>query len=388
MKKLICDPFGGLAGDMLLGALLDLGAPPDELRAGLSSLGLPGWSLEVEDTERRGLGCTRARFVVAGEEEHRHLPLIRKLIAASALPMGVRAAAVSVFERLAGAEGRVHRIPEDEVHFHEVGAADAILDVCGVTLALHLLGAEGLLSGPLPAGTGTVDCAHGTLPVPVPAVVELCKGFTLLAGVGDGEMVTPTGAALLAALGAPLLSGLAYRTLGAGYGAGERPGSVVRAVLAEVEAESPTESGGYAHDEVEVLETHVDDATAESLGYLMERLFAAGALDVAYAPVVMKKSRPGIALTCIAPPANTEEVLGVLFTESTTLGVRRRRDARAVLEREIVEVDTPWGRARAKLAGGAVHPEHEDCARIAREHGVALRRVYEEVQGAVRRKGR
>ncbi len=387
MKKLILDPFGGLAGDMLLGALVDLGAPAEELRAGLASLGIPGWSLEVEQTERRGLGCTRARFLIAQEDEHRHLPLIRELIAGSALPEEVRGSAMAVFEKLAAAEGRVHRIAPEEVHFHEVGAADAILDICGVSLALHLLGVDGVLSGPLPAGTGTVDCAHGTLPVPAPAVFELCEGFTLLAGVGEGEMVTPTGAAVIAALGAPMPAGLAYRSLGAGYGAGARPGSIVRAVLAEVDAEVPAGRSAHGADEVEVLECHLDDTTPETLGYLMERLFAAGALDVAYAPVVMKKSRPGIALTCIAPPSLAEDALVVLFAESTTLGVRRRREARAVLEREIVEVETPWGSARAKVAGGAAHPEHEDCARIAREHGVPLRRVYEEVQGAVRRKG-
>lgn len=382
MKVALIDAFGGLAGDMLLGALVDLatrtggsGDGPDTgFLAPLDSLGLPDWKLTVTPTRRRSLGALAVDFRVPHEHAHRHLPEILARIEGSGLGARAKRLAMATFTRLAEAEARVHRIPVDQVHFHEVGAADAILDICGVALAVEHLGIDELRSGPLPAGSGTVRCDHGEMPCPVPAVVELLGAFELRAGEGEGEMVTPTGAALLATLGRPLGrgdAGLRYRPLAAGYGAGTREQSVLRVTLAEVDE--------AASDEVLMLETNLDDASPEQLAWAMERLFDVGALDVSYAPLVMKKGRPGVALRIMAPIELRAIVLETLFAETPTLGVREQRVTRTVLEREIVQVQTPRGKARVKVAGGQGHPEYEDCARIAREHGVPLREIYEEV---------
>ncbi len=373
MPALLLEPFGGLAGDMFLGALIDLGADVEAIRQALGSLGLPEWRLEVTSTERRHLGCTKATFEIPPEKGHRHLPEILERIAASSLPGRGRERASAAFQALAEAEAKVHRIPVEQVHFHEVGAADAILDVCGVATALELLGIGKIVSTALPAGSGTVRCDHGELPCPVPAVVELLAGrFELLAGEGEGEMVTPTGAALLSALGEPLPAGLRHRALRTGYGAGTRSTSVVRATLIELEGVATSRDT----DAVVVLEFQVDDQSPEQLGFLMERAFETGALDLFHAPVFMKKGRPGVAVTLIARPEDEASMLDLLFAETTTLGVRRRVTQRVVLARRHERVETPWGPVRIKLAGEGAAPEYEDCAAIARQAGVPLREVY------------
>lgn len=377
MGILLLDPFGGLAGDMLLGGLLDLGASADLLRLHLSSIGLPRFELVVEPTTRRHLGCTRARWEVQDEREHRHLPEILAMITGSSMPVRARAMAEEAFGRLAEAEARVHRIDVDAVHFHEVGAADAILDICGVCLALAELEVDDILCSPLPGGQGEVRCDHGAMPALAPATAELLRGFPVLAGSGDGEQVTPTGAALLATWGRPLPRGTALTLGAAGYGAGSRGGSVLRLTRAEL-------IGGHGLDRVAVLETHLDDRTGEELAYLLECLMAAGALDAAFAPLVMKKGRPGVALTCMVRPEEQDRVRQVLLRESGTLGVREHLVDRTVLPREVREVQTRFGPLAVKVSGERAEPEYEPCARAAREHGIPLREVYEEVRRAFR----
>jgi uncharacterized protein (TIGR00299 family) protein len=377
MGILLLDAFGGLAGDMLLGGLLDLGASADLLRLHLSSIGLPRFELVVEPATRRHLGCTRVRWEVEDETDHRHLPDILAMITGSSLPVRARAMAEEAFGRLAEAEARVHRIDVDAVHFHEVGAADAILDICGVCLALTELEVDEILCTPLPGGQGEIRCDHGTMPALAPATAELLKGFPVLAGAGDGEQVTPTGAALLATWGRPLPRGTAVTLGAAGYGAGTRESSVLRLAHAEL-----AEARGQ--DTVAVLETHLDDRTGEELAYLLERLLEAGALDAAYAPLVMKKGRPGVALTCMARPEERDQVREVLLRESGTLGVRERLVERTVLPREVREVETRFGPLAVKVSGDRAEPEYEPCARAAREHGIPLREVYEEVRRAFR----
>jgi uncharacterized protein (TIGR00299 family) protein len=374
-RVMLLDPFGGLAGDMLLGGLLDLaGERLEWLRGELSSLGLPNWSLEVEAAERRHLGCTRAIFHVPHEHDHRHLPEIRDRILASSMPERAKAKAVLAFEVLAEAEARVHRVPVDHVHFHEVGAADAILDICACSLLLDVLGVDELLSGPLPAGSGMITCEHGDLPCPAPAVVHLLEDFVLLPGVGVGEMVTPTGAALLRAWGRPLRAGEFATTHGrSGYGAGTRESSVLRLTLSEVAR--ALDDRGLEHDEVAVLETHIDDESPERLAWVAERLFVLGALDVVFAPLTMKKGRPAVALTAIVPPGLREQAVALLLRESTALGVREQLVARTILPRRIATVTTKWGEVRVKWAGGRARPEYEDLATIAREHGLTLYEV-------------
>lgn len=377
MGILLLDPFGGLAGDMLLGGLLDLGASSDLLRLHLSSIGLPRFELVIEPATRRHLGCTRARWEVEDEKDHRHLPEILAMITGSSLPVRARAMAEEAFGRLAEAEARVHRIDVDEVHFHEVGAADAILDICGVCLALTELEVDEILCAPLPGGQGEVHCDHGTMPALAPATAELLQGFPVLAGTGDGEQVTPTGAALLATWGRPLPRGTPMTLGAAGYGAGTREASVLRLTHAEL-------AEARAQDTVAVLETHLDDRTGEELAYLLERLLEAGALDAAYAPLVMKKGRPGVALTCLARPEERDRVREVLLDESGTLGVRECLSERTVLPREVREVETRFGPLAVKVSGDRGEPEYEPCARVAREHGIPLREVYEEVRRAFR----
>jgi uncharacterized protein (TIGR00299 family) protein len=373
----LLDPFGGLAGDMLLGGLLDLDDTlGPALREPLRSLKLPGWRLEYEPTTRRALGCIKATFRVRDETDHRHLPEIRERIAASSLPERAKAKADEAFVLLAIAEAKVHRISVDHVHFHEVGAADAILDICAVSFALDRLEIDELLCGPLPAGSGMIRCEHGDMPCPAPAVVHLLEDFELLAGVGRGEMVTPTGAALLCAWGRPLRTGeLGYRTRSVGYGAGTRSSSVLRISILDV-AEPADE---FQRDSVAVIETHLDDESPELLAYLSERLFALGVLDVAFTPLTMKKGRPGVGLTVIAPPERREQAIATILRESSALGVREQLVGRTTLAREITTLETAWGPVRIKRAGGRDRPEYEDLARIAREHELPLREVFEAV---------
>ncbi len=399
----LLDPFGGLAGDMLLGALIDLAASDATgsgetiqdfaawLRLELFSLGLHGWSLRVEATERRQIGCTRASFDIPPEHRHRHLPEIRDRIAASSLPARAKAKAIESFERLAEAEARVHRIPVDRVHFHEVGAADAILDICGCSLLLDRLGVDELRCGPLPGGSGTIRCDHGELPCPAPAVVYLLEDFVVLPGVGEGEMVTPTGAALLRAWGRALRPGeLGLAHMRTGYGAGTRSSSVVRLaigearLLAHASPDGDASAGEWLRDEVLVLETHLDDETGEHLAYVAERLLERGALDVAFAPLTMKKNRPGVALTVMVPPALRADAIALLLHETTALGVREQIVTRTILPRRSETIDTAWGPVRIKWAGGRPRPEYEDLAALARAHRLPLHEVEQRVLRSLR----
>jgi hypothetical protein len=386
----LLDPFGGLAGDMLLGALIDLDPElPEALREPLKSLRLPGWRLDFASTTRRAVGCTKATFTVPDEADHRHLPEIRSRIAASTLPDRAKQKADETFVRLAQAEAAVHRIPIDHVHFHEVGAADAILDICAVSFGLARLGIDELICGPLPGGSGTIRCDHGEMPCPAPAVVHLLADFVVLAGVGKGEMVTPTGAALLRAWGRPLRAGeqLGYRSQSVGYGAGTRASSIVRVNLVRLQRTVETiVDQELVRDEIAVLETHLDDESPELLAWVSERLFSLGAVDVAFAPLTMKKGRPGVALTVLVPPEQRAEAVAVILRETTALGVREQIVARTTLARRIEDVTTPWGVVRVKWAGERPRPEYEDLARVAREHELPLHAVAEAVV-ALARKG-
>jgi uncharacterized protein (TIGR00299 family) protein len=386
----LLDPFGGLAGDMLLGALIDLDPElPEALREPLKSLRLPGWRLDFDATTRRAIGCTKATFTVPDEVDHRHLPEIRSRIADSTLPARAKQKADETFVRLAAAEAAVHRIPIEHVHFHEVGAADAILDICAVSFGLARLGIDEVLCGPLPGGSGTIRCEHGDMPCPAPAVVHLLADFVVLAGVGQGEMVTPTGAALLRAWGRPLRAGeqLGYRSEAVGYGAGTRKSSIVRINLVTLEtATSSVVDQELVRDEIAVLETHLDDESPELLAWVSERLFAIGAVDVAFTPLTMKKGRPGVALTVLVPPDKHKAAVALILRETTALGVREQIVARTMLARRIETVTTPWGPVRVKWAGARPRPEYEDLARVAREHEMPLHAVAELVV-ALARKG-
>jgi uncharacterized protein (TIGR00299 family) protein len=381
MKIAYLDCFSGIAGDMLLGALLDAGLPEETLRRDLARLGVPGYELDISQVQRHGLRATHLQVRMTEAPTARHLPDILGLIEDSDLDAAVKERAAAVFHRLAVAEGKVHGTPPDSVHFHEVGAVDAIVDVVGAAAGLAALGIERLACSPLPLGRGWVQSAHGRLPVPAPATAELVRGIPTWAGDAEAELVTPTGAALVTTL-ADEFGAMPPMTVSAvGYGAGTREldsPNVLRLFIGEGAAQ-------VGRDRVAVLETNIDDMNPEIFDHVMERLLSAGALDVFLTPIAMKKNRPATLLTVLAEPAGREALLEIIFRETTTLGVRCAEMERRCLARESIEVETPWGAVGVKLGRlgdevVTVAPEYEDCRRVAREHHVPLRLVYEHAQ--------
>ncbi len=391
MRALYVDPVGGVAGDMLLAALLDLGAPLAAVEAALSTLPLPpgAFTLSAERVAAGGLDAMRVTVTPAADPVHaRTLADILALLAASGLAPRARERAVRVFERLAAAEARVHAVPVAAVHFHEVGAIDAIVDVAGTAAALEILGVDLLRFGLLAPGTGVIAAAHGPLPLPAPATLELLAGIPIRLGGPPGEWVTPTAAAILTALGAPAAPDLVFQVERVGIGAGHRPRpdrpNVVRAMIGEMEqvfaGGDGAEAGAVAREEIVVLAATIDDESPTALAHAAETLRAAGALDVTLTPVMMKKGRTGTELTVLARPGLAEALARTLLRETTTLGLRLRREERRTLPRRLVEVETPYGPVRMKetvrpAAGGAASlrdaaPETDDVARAARAHGV------------------
>ncbi len=375
---LYLDLFSGAAGDMLLGALLDLGLPLDVLREELAKMDLSGYELEARREVRQGITGTRLIVHdVAQAHPARHLRDIRHLIGESRLSPEVRSQSLAVLERLARAEARVHGVPVEEVHFHEIGAVDTLVDVVGFVVGLEHLGVERVYASPVPLGSGFVQTEHGLLPVPAPATAALLAeaGAPVRAHPAQTEIVTPTAAALLTELATFACPPIRVRAVGYGFGTKEFPWpNAVRAWLGDLEGEGLREA-------VVVLECNLDDATGEMLGYAMERLFAAGALDVWFTPVQMKKNRPGVLLSVLARPERADSLAAVILRETPTLGVRLRPLERVVADRRVREVETPWGpvRVKEKWLGDtclAISPEYEDCARIAREQGVPLEEVY------------
>jgi hypothetical protein len=371
------DCASGASGDMVLGAVVDLGLPLERLRDELAKLGLGGYRLEARRVTRAGLAATKVDVVSDGPTPgHRHLADILALLDASSLEAEVREPAAALFRRLAEAEAAVHRTPIETVHFHEVGAIDSIVDVVGGVIALRSLGAARFAASPLNVGTGTVAMSHGTFPVPPPATARLVAGVPVY-GEGEGELLTPTGALLVTAHASQYgpLPPMRLERVGHGAGSRETKGrpNVLRLIVGE-------EAAPGAGERVLVLETEVDDASPQLLGPLLDRLLAAGALDAFFTPVQMKKGRPGVLVTAIADPSRREAIEELLFRETTTLGVRRQEWDRTVLERETATVETAYGPIRVKIGrrGETVYnawPEFDDCQRAAGEKGVAVKEV-------------
>jgi uncharacterized protein (TIGR00299 family) protein len=378
------DCFSGISGDMVLGAVIDAGVPADAIRAALDSLGLP-IKLEVEKVKRCGFVATKATVEAADQEEYRFLPDVEAILAKGALTPKQRELATTIFRKVAVAESTVHGMPLERVHFHEVGALDSIADIVGAAVGLDLLGAEVFTSSPVPTGSGTVKCAHGIMPVPTPGTAELLKGVPLAPSTIKTELTTPTGAAILTTVVTEYTATPAVTIERIGHGSGtkdflEQP-NILRLMLGTAH---PDRKVGGETDTVAVLETNLDDVSAEVIGFCTERLFAAGALDVFAIPIQMKKNRPGVLLSVICEPEKAHELEAILFHETGTFGVRRTPATRAKLQREAVTVQTPWGPVKAKRGwrGGfeVLTPEFEDCARVAREHNVPLRDVYAAVK--------
>jgi uncharacterized protein (TIGR00299 family) protein len=392
-RLLYLDCFAGAAGDMLLGALIDAGVPIDEVRRALGSLGLEdGFAIDVDRVLRSGVSAAKFRVVepardAAAAHPHRHLAGIEKVIRRSALSAVARDRAVSLFQRLAEAEAAIHQMPIEEVHLHEVGALDSIIDIVGAVHALEYLGIEDVVASPLNVGSGSVECVHGTFPVPAPATARLLAGVPVYARGPAMERVTPTGALLVTGY-AKSYGPLPPMTIDRiGYGAGDRDvkgfPNVLRAFvgerLAEARPHDPREQGS-SHQTVVEIRCEIDDMNPQIFGTLMDRLLQAGALDVFYAPVQMKKNRPGTLVTVLADPGARDRVLDVLFQETTSIGVRWQELRRECLVRRIERVQTPYGEIRFKIAtrdGAIVNatPEFDDCARAAATHGVAVKDV-------------
>lgn len=371
------DCASGASGDMLLGAVLDLGLPLERLREELAKLPLGGYRLESRRVVRSGLAATKLDVIVEpGAQPHRHLRHILAFLEQSTLEPEVKAKAGALFARLAEAEAEVHGSSPEKVHFHEVGAVDSIVDIVGCVFALRWLGAARFVSSPLNLGTGTVTMSHGTFPVPPPATARLVQGVPVY-GAGEGELLTPTGALLVTGHASEYghLPAMTIEQSGHGAGGRETPGrpNVVRLLVGR-------EGRAADQERVLVLETEVDDASPQLLGPLLDGLLAAGAVDAFFTPVQMKKGRPGVLVTAVAPASAREAIEEVLFRETTTLGVRRQEWERTVLERETVGVATAYGAIRVKIGRrhGAVSnasPEFDDCQRAAAAHGVAVKEV-------------
>lgn len=387
MRTAYLDLVGGCSGDMMLGALVDAGAPLGELRDGLRSLGVKGFEVTARKEQRGAIAATRVLVTLGkdADRHERHLAEVLAAIDAGDLPARARARARSVFERLAAAEAKVHGTSPDEVHFHEVGAVDAIVDVVGSCLGLELLGVDRVESSPLPVCRGKGRSMHGEIPLPAPAVLALAElaRAPLEPREGSKELVTPTGAALVTALASRIGGYPGFAVEATGYGAGSRADeglpNVLRLVLGyEAERGAPSS--------VVVLEANLDNQNPEVTGALFDALRTAGALEVWLAPVYMKKGRAAVVLTALAEPALAGTVEEAILRETTTLGVRRHEAARTVLPREVVTVETPLGPVRVKIArrpgGATASPEHDDCLELARSKKVPLREVYRLAEAA------
>lgn len=384
MKTLLIDPFSGTGGDMLLAALVDAGVPLDALRERLLSVpALSGATIDVADEMRGFLAAKRLVVDLPPDPPHRHLADVVALIDASPLRERVKSRAKDTFSRLAEVEARIHGTTVEKIHFHEVGALDAILDIVGFYVAADLLGVERFLYTTLALGAGSASAQHGAIPVPAPATLELLEGHRVVFTGRFEELVTPTAAAIVATVFQPIGTSESLVPQSVGYGAGSRAGgggmpNAVRVVVGDTAA---------APRQLAVLRSTIDDMNPEVYGHVMALLFAAGAREVFYQSVIMKKNRPGVELTVIAEEANVERLTQTMLAETTTLGVRVAREERVELERRRESVDTPFGPAEVKVATlpdgkERVSPEYESCRRIAEETGMSILDVYHAVHRA------
>lgn len=383
MRTLYFDCFAGISGDMTLGALVSAGADPRALREQLALLDVPGYEISFEQVDRSGIGATRAKVTTGEETSHRHLSDIVQIIEGSGLSEAIKERAAKIFGRLAEAEARVHNIAVERVHFHEVGAVDAIVDVVGACVCFEMLEVERFVSSPLHVGSGTVRMAHGLFPVPPPAVAELLRGAPIYSTDIQGELVTPTGAAIVSTVCESFGPLPRMRVEKTGYGAGTREykdfPNVLRVMLGEAEAGPVSEVDGR-DETLLMVETNIDDASPQVVGNLMDLALARGALDCYFTPVQMKKNRPGVLVSILCRPSDKEAMLGLLFDETTTIGARSYEVERRALEREVVRVETEFGPLDVKVALGGgrtkgATPEFEQCRAAAQKAGVPWRAV-------------
>jgi pyridinium-3,5-bisthiocarboxylic acid mononucleotide nickel chelatase len=390
MKLAYFDCFSGISGDMTLGALVDAGCPVEYLRSELQSLDVPGWTLSAEKVWKNGMAATSVKVATEDRQKHRALSTILEIIGKSKIAPQVRDRAAAIFEKLGRAEAYVHDAPLEKVHFHEVGAVDAIVDIVGACIGFDALGVAKFASSPLNVGGGTTKMAHGVLPVPAPATARLLQGAPTYSNGVQKELVTPTGAAIIATLCESFGPQPAMTVSSIGYGAGtldlEHQPNVVRIMIGEVAEKSTTAELGF-DEEIAVIEANLDDMNPQIYGHFQERALSAGALDVYTTPVQMKKNRPGTLLTVLCKPQDTPRLMDLIFAETTTIGARTYNAQRRVLPRKSVSVSTPYGEVRMKVAGVNGHirhatPEYEDCRKLAAEKNVPLQTVMTAAQNA------
>jgi pyridinium-3,5-bisthiocarboxylic acid mononucleotide nickel chelatase len=375
------DCFSGISGDMVLGALVDAGADLNAIEAELRKLGLEGWSISAEKVKRWAICAMQVKVESSEGHHHRGLSIILGRIEKAGLAPRAADRARRIFTRLAEAEAKVHNMPVEEVHFHEVGAVDSIVDIVGAAIGFELLGIDEFACSAMDVGAGQVKTAHGLLPVPAPAAAELLRGAPVYTSGIARELVTPTGAAIATALSTRYAQIPEMTLRAVGYGAGSadltEKANVLRILIGE---NATSEAGEHWDAPVSVIETNLDDMSPQIYGYFVERALAAGALDVFSTAVQMKKNRPGVLLTILCDAAHTARLIDLVFRETTTIGVRTYDVRRKVLDRELVPVATPFGEVRMKISrmNGSVlnaTPEYEDCQRLAVEKGIPLKQV-------------
>ena len=383
MKIAYFDLISGASGDMILGALLDAGLPEETLRAGLAALHLADFDLQVRRVNKNGFSATKVDVLVKDDVPERHLSDIEAIITQSELPPKIQQQANAIFRRLGSVEAGIHGTSIEHVHLHELGGVDTIVDVIGALLGLEALGIQKIYASPLPLGRGFVQGAHGQIPLPAPATIALLKDVPIVGSPIEKETVTPTGAVLLASLAAGFGPIPAMRLQSMGYGAGGRDlpiPNVLRLLLGEQDSNSDIHT-----EMLTLLETNLDDLNPEIFGYVMEKLFTASALDVYLTPIQMKKNRPATQLSVLCREQDSVKIREILFYETSTLGIREIGLRRHALEREIQEVETPYGRVRVKIAhlpDGTIKsaPEYEDCRKLAEQNNAPLQEIYRAAQ--------
>ena len=379
MKICYLDAFSGISGDMTVGALVDAGADAAAIKQALSGLET-GAAFRFEKTKRRGIAASKFHVDIEDSGHHRSLAQILEMIRKAGLTERVKENATAVFQRLGEAEAKVHDIAIGKVHFHEAGAVDSICDIVGACAGFDLLGVDAIYSSPLNVGSGTVKTEHGVLPVPAPATAELLHSKPVYARGPALELTTPTGAAIASTLAVEFGAMPPMHISATGYGAGDKDfpehANVLRVIIGEA-------SGAAESTTISVIEANIDDSTPQVLGYAMERLLEAGALDVTLEPVLMKKNRQGSLLRVIARPEDREGLTQIVFAETSTLGLRIYPAERRVKARDMVEVQTVHGRVRIKISeNGSFAPEYEDCRKLARETGIPLKQILAEANSA------
>lgn len=382
MKIAYFNCFAGASGDMILGSLLNAGLDFELLKTELAKLPFSGYELNQSPVVKKGISATKFDVIIPHEHHHRGLHTIFKMIEESTLSEAIKSTSKAIFQRLGEAEAKIHNKTVDEIHFHEVGAVDAIIDIVGAVIGFNILGIDKIYASPLHVGSGTVDCAHGTLPVPAPATAELLKGLPVYSKDVEGELVTPTGAAILSTLCETFGNMPGMTVSETGYGAGghdyEIP-NVLRVMIGESEEK-------IEKDVTQLIQTNIDDMNPQFYEYIMERLFDNGALDVYMTQIIMKKNRPGIILNVLGYPSSCKKLTDVIFNETTTLGVRiSDMKKRHVLKRDFITIKTPWGEAKGKvrtLESGktTLSPEYEDCKQLAQKNNIPIQTVYDYIK--------